>query len=286
MDPVRTIQGVYQREGRVPSIRQLVKAGVRKAEVYEKYSGLRGLCEAAGVPLPEQRYERVGAAMKSPRRGVPRPITEEKPSGSIYKERPYAGPVQQLSPQQPYPSAPPPPQPVVPAPSQPVIVKVEAPGGLVENGIRSVFEADARERKNHDDRIEQLMKDQEELGQLADNVLEKMKRGELSWQKKEERKTLPPQPKPQVPRITMNQAELIVEEMAATKVSKVFAAIEKAKQDKLELEAREIEEAGSDPATHEVNTETEMPREEPLPEEPPMRMRILPILRSRRRLLR
>lgn len=123
-------------------------------------------------------------------------------------------------------------------------------------------------------------------------MFEKLKRGELSWQKEEKelKASLPAQAQPKasaVPHMTQNRAELIVEEATAAKVSEAFAAIEKAKQD----EVRKIEEAGSNPATHEAeeesHAETEKHGEEPfleVPEELPRR--IFPILRQRRRLLR
>lgn len=104
MDPIKAVQGIYQAEDRVPSIRQLVKAGVRKAEIYEKYGGLKGLCEAAGVPLPRGRYERVGAAMS---RRVEAPLaTEEKTVESIYKVAPDTAPIPSIVQPQPMPQAP------------------------------------------------------------------------------------------------------------------------------------------------------------------------------------
>lgn len=225
MDPVRTIQGLYQREGRVPSVRQLVKAGVRKAEIYKNYGGLRGLCKAAGVPLPEERFARVGAAMKSPRRvGVPRPITEEKPSGSIYKERSYAGPVQQLPPQQPYPSAPPPAQP-------PVVVKVDIGEVVakelrgkeenetlpkevsVEEGVREIFKKHREEERKLNESLRPIREGQEELGGRMDEVFAKLKRQEYPWQKPEAQAqpeaSQPTQPQqPTEPVLTPYQLEL------------------------------------------------------------------------------
>lgn len=147
MDPVKAAQAIYQAKGRAPSVRQLVKAGVRKAEIYQNYGGIGGLCKAAGVPLSGERFERVETAMKSHRAGAPQPVTEEKPSGSIYKEQSHAWPVQQL-PQYPPPTQPPHPQqqPTPAQPASPIVIKVEtrAEDALtkegIEEGVRAIVQ--------------------------------------------------------------------------------------------------------------------------------------------------